>query len=126
MSVKSGQSMVLQNENANHRKLLICRSSALADQLFFIIYLVEIPAFNLEKCSVVCPEKTEMQFARLPAAIISPSQKVTHCVTNLHLTKSWCIVRIPVDERQLEHLAEYADTDPSRVLTLEGILHSPS
>lgn len=32
--------------------------------------------------------------------------------------------RIPVDERELEQLAEYADADPSRVLPLEGILSS--
>jgi len=72
--------MVLQNENANHHKLLIRRSS----------------------------------------------QKVTHCVTNLHLTKNQCIVRIPVDESKLEQFAEYSDADPSRVLTLEEILDSLS
>ncbi|MCD4707872.1 MAG: lysophospholipid acyltransferase family protein [Candidatus Sabulitectum sp.] len=34
--------------------------------------------------------------------------------------------RIPSDESELEHLAEYADADPSRVLPLEGILSSNS
>ncbi len=36
------------------------------------------------------------------------------------------IGRIPVDEHKLEQLAEYADADPSRVLTLEGIPDSLS
>ena len=36
------------------------------------------------------------------------------------------IGKIPTDEHELEKLAEYADADPSRVLTLEGIIDSIS
>lgn len=70
----------------------------------------------------VVGEATEKLASRYPSQYEWKNLLIRHRESNTIARMG----KIPTDEYELEQLAEYTDADPSRVLTLEGILDSLS